>query len=69
MDIHGNLIDGAWVAGAEVLRNVDPCHSDRVVGLYASAAHSDAEAAVRAARRALRDWSRSDPQRRFDLLD
>ena len=57
------------MAGADVLRNLDPCHPDRVVGLYASATAADAEAAVRAARRASRDWARSGPQRRFDLLD
>jgi aldehyde dehydrogenase (NAD+) len=69
MVLHGNLIDGEWVTGADVNRNVNPSNVGDVVGEYARADASHAQAAIGAARAALPAWARGNLQERADLLD
>ncbi|HTJ94239.1 MAG TPA: aldehyde dehydrogenase family protein [Pararobbsia sp.] len=64
-----NLINGEWVAGASVSRNINPSDLADVVGEYAQADAAQAKQAVQAARAAFRTWSLSTPQQRFDILD
>jgi aldehyde dehydrogenase (NAD+) len=64
-----NLINGEWVDGANVSRNINPSDLADVVGEYAQADAAQARTAVQAARQAFKTWSLSGPQQRFDLLD
>ena len=69
MAVHGNLINGEWVAGADVNRDVNPSNVQEVVGEYARADAAQAQAAIAAARAAFPAWSRGNRQERADLLD
>lgn len=64
-----NYIAGEWVEGEGATRNVNPSDISDVVGEFAAAGKSQAEAAIAAARHAFPAWSRSTPQQRFDILD
>jgi acyl-CoA reductase-like NAD-dependent aldehyde dehydrogenase len=64
-----NLINGEWVAGARVSKNINPSDTRDVVGEYAQADAAQAREAVGAARAAFGSWSLSTPQQRFDILD
>jgi alpha-ketoglutaric semialdehyde dehydrogenase len=66
--VFANIIDGVAAPAAHATRNLNPSNLDDVIGDFASGAPSDAEAAVAAARTAFRDWSRSNPQMRHDIL-
>lgn len=63
------LIDGEFcdATGAATNRSVDPATNETIVEV-ASATPDDVDLAVRAARRAFRDWRRLDPAERADLL-
>lgn len=67
--MHKNLIDGEWVEGARVSRNINPSDTRDVVGEYAQADAAQARSAIAAARQAFTTWSLSTPQQRFDVLD
>ena len=67
--LHKNLIDGAWVEGAEAVPNVNPSDLSDVVGDYARADKKQLEEAVAAAKAAFPKWSRSGVQERANLLD
>lgn len=69
MSQFANYIDGQWVEGATVSRNINPSNLDDVIGEFAQADAAQTESAVRAARVAFPAWSLSAPQQRFDLLD
>jgi aldehyde dehydrogenase (NAD+) len=64
-----NLINGEWVEGARVSRNINPSDTRDVVGEYAQGDAQQASDAVGAAQAAFAGWSRSTPQQRFDVLD
>ena len=64
-----NLINGEWVAGASVSRNINPSDIADVVGEFAQADAAQARLAVQSARAAFKTWSLSSPQLRFDVLD
>ncbi len=64
-----NLINGEWVDGARVSKNINPSDTRDVVGEYAQADAAQARDAVGAARAAFGSWSQSTPQQRFDILD
>lgn len=66
---HKNLIDGEWVDGARVSRNINPSDTRDVVGEYAQANAEQASQAIAAARQVFSAWSVSTPQQRFDVLD
>jgi len=67
--MHGNLINGTWVEGRDVNRNVNPSNLDDVVGEYARADAAQAREAIAAARGAFPAWARGSIQERADLLD
>jgi alpha-ketoglutaric semialdehyde dehydrogenase len=64
-----NLVAGEWVTGGDVSCNRNPSNLDDVVGYYAQADRSQAEAAIAAAKQAFTGWSHSSIQQRFDTLD
>jgi aldehyde dehydrogenase (NAD+) len=64
-----NLIAGEWLGGSSVTSNRNPSNLDDVVGDYAQADKTQAEAAIAAARRAFAGWSNGSIQQRFDILD
>ncbi|MES2581238.1 MAG: aldehyde dehydrogenase family protein [Pseudomonadota bacterium] len=64
-----NLINGEWVEGARISKNINPSDTRDVVGEYAQADAAQARDAVGAARAAFGSWSLSTPQQRFDILD
>jgi aldehyde dehydrogenase (NAD+) len=69
MSQFANYINGEWVQGASISRNVNPSNLDDVIGEFAQADAQQAERAIAAARAAFPAWSLSTPQQRFDLLD
>ncbi|HEY8878886.1 MAG TPA: aldehyde dehydrogenase family protein [Roseateles sp.] len=64
-----NLINGEWLDGHAVSRNINPSDTRDVVGEYAQADAAQAELAITAATAAFPAWSLSTPQQRFDILD
>ena len=62
------LIDGKWRDSARWEPNRNPSDLGDVIGEYSWASVADAEEALAVARRALKSWSRSNPQLRSDLL-
>jgi len=69
MSQFANYIDGQWVEGATVSRNVNPSNLDDVIGEFAQADAGQTHRAIAAARAAFGPWSQASPQQRFDLLD
>src|SRR5205823_12371370 len=67
--VYGNLIDGAWTAGAGDYANTNPSDTRDVIGRYARATLEQTNAAIAAAHAAFRAWAVSTPQQRFDALD
>jgi acyl-CoA reductase-like NAD-dependent aldehyde dehydrogenase len=67
--MHKNLINGEWVEGARISRNINPSDTRDVIGEYAQADAAQAREAVGAARAAFSAWQHSTPQQRFDILD
>ncbi len=68
MEIHRNLIGGEWVAGLELLENINPSNTEDVVGRYAQADAAQTGQAITAAKAASPGWARSTPQQRHDVL-
>ena len=64
-----NLINGEWLDGHAVSRNINPSDTRDLVGEYAQADAAQAELAISAASAAFPAWSLSTPQQRFDILD
>ena len=64
-----NFIDGTWLAGPQVSRNINPSDTRDLVGEYAQADATHTRLAIAAAEAAFAGWSLSTPQQRFDLLD
>jgi aldehyde dehydrogenase (NAD+) len=67
--LHRNLVDGSWIEGVSVSRNVNPSNTDDVIGEYAQADAAQALAAVAAAKAAFPGWRAATPQQRADALD
>lgn len=69
MDLIGkNLVDGAWLDGAEQADDINPSNTGEIVGRFPRADAAQTDAAIAAAKEALHDWARSSPQVRHDLL-
>ena len=64
-----NLIDGQSIDSAERTPDINPSNLKDVVGEFAAASVSDLERAITSASAALKKWSHSTPQERFDVLD
>jgi aldehyde dehydrogenase (NAD+) len=64
-----NLINGEWLDGHAVSRNINPSDTRDLIGEYAQADAAQADLAIAAASAAFPAWSLSTPQQRFDILD
>src|SRR5690349_11580112 len=69
MNSYRNYIGGDWTEGHDAAANVNPSDTRDVVGLYARASRTDAEAAIAAAQAAQPAWAAESPQQRADALD
>jgi aldehyde dehydrogenase (NAD+) len=69
MSIYKNYVNGEWVDGPDVNRDVNPSNLDDVVGEYTRADAAQARAGIAAARAAAPGWARGNIQQRADLLD
>jgi len=67
MELHKNLIDGAWVGG-DAVPNINPSDTGDVVGEYARATREDTLNAIAAAKAAFPKWSRSGLLERHAIL-
>ena len=67
--LHRNLVDGSWLEGVSVSRNVNPSNTDDVIGEYAQADAAQTLGAVAAAKAAFPGWRAATPQQRADALD
>ncbi|MDX6749145.1 aldehyde dehydrogenase family protein [Geminicoccaceae bacterium 1502E] len=67
--LHKNFIDGEWIEGASVSKNLNPSNIDDVVGEYSYASREQAETAIAAARAAAPAWGSSPIEQRADMLD
>ncbi|CAM3848966.1 aldehyde dehydrogenase family protein [Roseateles saccharophilus] len=67
--MHKNLINGEWLDGHGIARNINPSDTRDLVGEYAQADRAQTELAITAAAAAFPAWSLSTPQQRFDILD
>jgi alpha-ketoglutaric semialdehyde dehydrogenase len=68
MNLHKNLIDGAWREGQSVNENRNPANTEEVIGRYARASRQDTADATAAAVKAFPGWSSTGPQARHDIL-
>jgi len=68
-ELHRNYIAGEWIAGPETAKNINPSDLSDVVGEYARADRTQADAAIAAARAAFPAWAASSVQDRANLLD
>ena len=64
-----NLIDGQSVDSIDRTSDINPSNLKDVVGEFAAASLPDLERAIGAAKAALKKWSQSTPQERFEVLD
>ncbi len=64
-----NLIDGQSIDSADRMPDINPSNVEDVVGEFATASSTDLDRAIASARRALKKWSQTTPQERFDVLD
>jgi alpha-ketoglutaric semialdehyde dehydrogenase len=69
MSLAKNYINGEWVDGGEVNRDLNPSNVTDVVGEYARGDAAQARAAIAAARGASPGWARGNIQQRADMLD
>lgn len=64
-----NLIGGEWTMGTQAVPNVNPSDTSDVIGQAARATADEMDQAINAAHEAQKDWAKSTPQQRFDVLD
>ncbi|WP_417790555.1 aldehyde dehydrogenase family protein [Terasakiella pusilla] len=64
-----NLIGGEWTMGTQSVPNVNPSDTADVIGQAARATADEMDQAINAAHEAQKDWAKSTPQQRFDVLD
>ena len=69
MALHKNFINGEWIAGVDAKANINPSDVSDVVGEYAQADKTQAEATIAAAQAALPAWAATTPQQRADILE
>jgi aldehyde dehydrogenase (NAD+) len=67
-DTFGNFIGGRWQAGASEIENRNPSDLSDLIGSYAQADRTQAEAAVAAAREAAGAWAASGLETRYKVL-
>ena len=64
-----NLIDGRQMDSADRMTDINPSNLKDVVGEFATASATDLQQAIQSAKAALKKWSQTTPQERFDVLD
>lgn len=64
-----NYINGQWVDGSQIYRNINPSDTRDLIGEYALADAAQALQAISAASEMQNEWGLSTPQQRFDILD
>ena len=69
MALYKNFINGEWVAAANSKPNLNPSDLDDIIGEYAQADGSQAQAAIDAAQAAAPGWANTTPQPRADILE
>jgi len=69
MNLHKNMIDGEWIEGADISRNINPSDTNDVVGEYARADESQTRRAIDAAFNAQKNWAKFTAEQRSDALD
>jgi aldehyde dehydrogenase (NAD+) len=69
MTVYRNYVNGEWVEGLDVNRDVNPSNLDDLVGEYARGDAAQARAAIAAARAAFPGWATGNIQQRADILD
>ena len=69
MALHRNFINGEWLEGKGVRENINPSDLTDIVGEYAQADKTQAEAAIAAAKAAQPAWAAATPQVRADALE
>ncbi|WP_380879384.1 aldehyde dehydrogenase [Sphingomonas sp. DBB INV C78] len=62
------LIDGQWRSEGTLIPTVNPSDLDEIVGQYPQASLADAQEALAVARAQLPSWSRTNIQKRADIL-
>lgn len=67
--VYANYIDGEWVEGQDVNRNVSPSDSNDVIGLYARGSADDCERAIAAAKASQVSWAQSGLEERKTVLE
>jgi aldehyde dehydrogenase (NAD+) len=69
-DTHQNFIDGAWsdAATEQTFPDVNPAHTDEVVGRFPASGPADVDRAVGAAEAAYEDWRRTPAPQRGKIL-
>ncbi len=67
--MHLNLIDGEWLEGTALRRNINPSDTRDLVGEYSHADATQTDRAIRAARQAFPAWARGSVQARADALE
>lgn len=69
MTDNNNYIGGNWTPSPETIENINPSNTNDIVGVYAKADKTHADAAIEAAASAFPAWSQGGIQQRFDCLD
>lgn len=67
--VNKNYIGGEWVSGVDVNLNINPSDTNDVIGEYARADTTQAQAAVEAAFDAQAAWAKFTAEQRSDALD
>lgn len=62
-------IDGQWIAASGAQINVINPFTEDVYGKFTTASTNDVDAAVKAAKRALKSWSETSPSTRVAYLE
>lgn len=69
MNLHKNMIDGEWIEGVDIARNINPSDTNDLVGEYARADESQTRRAIESAYDAQKIWARFTAEQRSDSLD
>lgn len=69
MNLHKNMIDGEWIEGVDIARNINPSDTNDLVGEYVRADESQTRRAIDAAFDAQKVWARFTAEQRSDSLD
>ena len=67
--IKANLVNGEWLTGESVYRNINPSDTSDVISEHAIATEDQVDAAIAAASEAAPAWANMGIQQRSDMLD